>query len=66
MVKVIIKKMVLIIKFTLFHILFLLTAWLQELTVQKLVVVIKRVDTNEVVERWQFDIECDKTADAKT
>ena len=44
----------------------LLSAWLQELIVQKLVVVIKRVDTNEVVERWQFDIQCDKTADEKT
>ena len=31
------------------------------MTVQKLVVVIKDVDTSEVVERWQFDVECDKT-----
>ncbi|XP_076460177.1 mitotic spindle assembly checkpoint protein MAD2A-like [Babylonia areolata] len=41
-------------------------SWLQELIVQKLVVVIKRVDTNEVVERWQFNIQCDKTATEKT
>ncbi|KAK7112899.1 mitotic spindle assembly checkpoint protein MAD2A-like [Littorina saxatilis] len=40
--------------------------WCQELIVQKLVVVIKRVDTNEVVERWQFDIQCDKTVNSKT
>ncbi|PVD38950.1 hypothetical protein C0Q70_01575 [Pomacea canaliculata] len=40
--------------------------WLNELIVQKLVLVIKRVDNNEVLERWQFDIECDKTADSTT
>lgn len=45
---------------------FVFSGWLQELIVQKLVVVIKRVDTNEVIERWQFDIQCDKTADEKT
>ena len=31
------------------------------MTVKKLVVVIKDIDTSEVVERWQFDVECDKT-----
>ena len=31
------------------------------MTVQKLVVVIKGVDTNEVLERWQFDVQCDKS-----
>lgn len=36
--------------------------WLFECTVQKLVVVITCLETNEVLERWQFDIECDKTA----
>ncbi|XP_013402642.1 mitotic spindle assembly checkpoint protein MAD2A-like [Lingula anatina] len=36
--------------------------WLYSMTVQKLVVVIKSVDTAEVLERWQFDIECDKSA----
>ena len=35
--------------------------WLQQMTVKKLVVVIKDVDTKEVFERWQFDVECDKT-----
>ncbi len=30
-------------------------------TVKKLVVVISDVATNVVVERWQFDIECDKS-----
>ena len=31
------------------------------MTVKKLVVVIKGMDNNEVLERWQFDVECDKT-----
>lgn len=30
------------------------------MTIKKLVVVIKDVDTNEVLERWQFDVEGDK------
>lgn len=36
--------------------------WLYNMTVKKLVVVIKDVDTNEVLERWQFDVEGDKEA----
>ncbi|XP_060581162.1 mitotic spindle assembly checkpoint protein MAD2A-like [Ruditapes philippinarum] len=36
--------------------------WLLNMTVNKLVVVIKSLNTNEVLERWQFDVECDKTA----
>lgn len=36
--------------------------WLSECTVQKLVLVITCLETHEVLERWQFDIECDKTA----
>lgn len=36
--------------------------WLFDCTVQKLVVVITCLETNEVLERWQFDIECDKAA----
>ncbi|TRY94571.1 hypothetical protein DNTS_024386 [Danionella cerebrum] len=39
-----------------------LKEWLFECIVQKLVVVITCLETNEVLERWQFDIECDKTA----
>ncbi|KAK3089038.1 hypothetical protein FSP39_000332 [Pinctada imbricata] len=35
--------------------------WLYSMTVKKLVVVIKDVDSNEVLERWQFDVENDKT-----
>ncbi|XP_075472318.1 mitotic spindle assembly checkpoint protein MAD2A isoform X1 [Ascaphus truei] len=35
--------------------------WLHRCQVQKLVVVITSVDSNEILERWQFDIECDKT-----
>ena len=35
--------------------------WLMKKTVQKLVIVIKNIDTNEVLERWQFDVECDKS-----
>ena len=37
-----------------------MTKWLTCMTVQKLVVVIKDVETNEVLERWQFDVQCDK------
>lgn len=36
--------------------------WLLNMTVHKLVVVIKSLNTHEVLERWQFDVECDKTA----
>uniref|UniRef100_A0A8C6VSM9 Mitotic spindle assembly checkpoint protein MAD2A n=1 Tax=Naja naja TaxID=35670 RepID=A0A8C6VSM9_NAJNA len=39
-----------------------LKEWLFECLVQRLVVVISSKDTSEVLERWQFDIECDKTA----
>ncbi|XP_002735426.1 mitotic spindle assembly checkpoint protein MAD2A-like [Saccoglossus kowalevskii] len=35
--------------------------WLLGKTVQKLVLVVTDIDTNEVLERWQFNIECDKT-----
>ncbi|CAH1794806.1 unnamed protein product [Owenia fusiformis] len=35
--------------------------WLLDTTLQKLVIVIKSLDTNEVMERWQFNVECDKT-----
>ena len=38
----------------------LLTEWLMKLTVQKLVVVIRSIDSGEVVERWTFKVECDK------
>lgn len=34
--------------------------WLFEKTVKKLVVVIMDIDTHETLERWQFDVECDK------
>lgn len=36
--------------------------WLLNCTVQKLVLVITCLETDEVLERWQFDIECDKSA----
>ncbi|XP_032879492.1 mitotic spindle assembly checkpoint protein MAD2A [Amblyraja radiata] len=35
--------------------------WLCNHFVQRLVVVVNSIETNEVLERWQFDIECDKT-----
>jgi len=35
--------------------------WLHDMTIQKLVVVIKNLDDGEVVERWQFNVECDKS-----
>ncbi|CAH2300668.1 mitotic spindle assembly checkpoint MAD2A, partial [Pelobates cultripes] len=38
-----------------------LKEWLYKCQVQKLVVVITSIDTNEILERWQFDIECDKS-----
>ncbi|XP_038060223.1 mitotic spindle assembly checkpoint protein MAD2A-like [Patiria miniata] len=38
-----------------------LNEWLNEKTVQKVVVVITEVESGEVKERWQFDVECDKT-----
>eukprot|EP00730_Choanoeca_flexa_P013948 TRINITY_DN5905_c0_g1_i3.p1 TRINITY_DN5905_c0_g1~~TRINITY_DN5905_c0_g1_i3.p1 ORF type:complete len:216 (+),score=44.29 TRINITY_DN5905_c0_g1_i3:36-650(+) len=43
-----------------------LHGWLLEKTVQKVVLVITSKTTNEVVERWQFDVECDKSATAET
>ena len=36
--------------------------WLQENTLQRIVMVISQVDTDEVMERWQFDIQCENTA----
>ena len=48
-------------KVSFFIFVFFFIEWLMNMTVQKLVVVIKDVDTSEVVERWQFDVECDKT-----
>ncbi|NWZ09470.1 MD2L1 protein, partial [Agelaius phoeniceus] len=36
--------------------------WLYKCIVQRLVVVISSIESSEVLERWQFDIECDKTA----
>ena len=36
--------------------------WLYKCSVQKLVVVISSIESGEVLERWQFDTECDKTA----
>lgn len=36
--------------------------WLYKCSVQKLVVVISSIENHETLERWQFDIECDKTA----
>lgn len=38
-----------------------ISEWLLNMTVNKLVVVIKSLNSNEVMERWQFDVECDKT-----
>jgi mitotic spindle assembly checkpoint protein MAD2 len=35
--------------------------WLFEKTVKKLVIVVINIDTHEPLERWQFDVECDKT-----
>jgi len=35
--------------------------WLYKRTIQKLVLVIKNLDNEEVVERWQFNVQCNKT-----
>ncbi|XP_028393097.1 mitotic spindle assembly checkpoint protein MAD2A-like [Dendronephthya gigantea] len=35
--------------------------WLLQKTVKKLVIVILNIDTHEPLERWQFDVECDKS-----
>ncbi|XP_067862814.1 mitotic spindle assembly checkpoint protein MAD2A isoform X2 [Heptranchias perlo] len=35
--------------------------WLCNHFVQRLVVVVNSIETNEALERWQFDIDCDKT-----
>ncbi|EDO33364.1 predicted protein [Nematostella vectensis] len=35
--------------------------WLYNKTIQRIVLVISNNDKDEVLERWQFDIECDKT-----
>ncbi|GFS18688.1 mitotic spindle assembly checkpoint protein MAD2A [Elysia marginata] len=40
--------------------------WLMDMSIEKLVVVIKEVATNVVVERWQFDIDSDKTVTKDT
>lgn len=36
--------------------------WLYKCSVQKLLVVILNIENGEVLERWQFDTECDKMA----
>ena len=43
------------------HHFFVILDWLFEKTVKKLVIVIINIDTHEPLERWQFDVECDKT-----
>jgi hypothetical protein len=35
--------------------------WLLKQNVQKLIVVLSSLATHQVLERWQFDIECDKS-----
>ncbi|XP_057303462.1 mitotic spindle assembly checkpoint protein MAD2A-like [Hydractinia symbiolongicarpus] len=43
-----------------------LKTWLMTKTIQKIVLVITSVVTNEDLERWQFNVECDKTANEST
>lgn len=43
-----------------------LAEWLLNMTVNKLVVIIKSLISQEVLERWQFDVECDKSALTET
>ena len=37
-----------------------------EMSIEKLVVVIKDIAENDVVERWQFDIDSDKSVNKDT
>jgi len=43
-----------------------ITDWLVQKTVQKVIIVISNANDGATVERWQFDIECDKSANADT
>jgi len=38
-----------------------LTEWIEQGKAKRVVVVIKEVDSNETLERWQFQINCDQT-----
>ena len=40
------------------------TQWLQTGNIQRLVVVVKGVDTLETLERWQFNVSVDKSSDS--
>ena len=40
--------------------------WLEQNTLQRVVMVITQVDTEEVLERWQFNIQCEKTGKEAT
>ncbi|XP_015772697.1 PREDICTED: mitotic spindle assembly checkpoint protein MAD2A-like [Acropora digitifera] len=40
--------------------------WLEQNSLQRVVMVITQVDTEEVLERWQFDIQCEKTGKEAT
>ncbi|XP_022782454.1 mitotic spindle assembly checkpoint protein MAD2A-like [Stylophora pistillata] len=35
--------------------------WLEDNALQRIVMVISEIDSDEVLERWQFDIQCEKT-----
>ena len=37
------------------------TGWLNDLNVKKLVLVMQDLESKENVERWSFDVVCDKT-----
>ncbi|XP_071952500.1 mitotic spindle assembly checkpoint protein MAD2A-like [Antedon mediterranea] len=43
-----------------------LKEWLTQKTVQKLVLVVTSTEDNEVLERWQFDIQCDKEMNSES
>ena len=38
--------------------------WLEGNALQRVVMVITQVDTEEVIERWQFDIHCENSGQA--
>ncbi|XP_012561994.1 mitotic spindle assembly checkpoint protein MAD2A isoform X1 [Hydra vulgaris] len=43
-----------------------LKVWLLKKTIQKVVLIITSLETNEDIEKWQFKIECNQTADEST
>ena len=52
--------------FFILYLCYLFLDWLVKKTIQKLVLVVTSVAKKEDIERWQFNIECDKSANETT